>query len=379
VTGRRDPETGYALLAALLIGVLAATFSLAVVSAVHVTHVVGASDASAWRAALVRDCAVDAACAAARWRPAEATGTLEGGDEDEREAWSATWEPAPPGGSSPWTRRRVRVTAAHGASRRRDELTVECRAEEWATGVSVTGDAEFTAPFVVAGSGVYAGGCVRGREQVAFDAGSTGTTVSGLPADRCRGTDTAAAVHAVAGIFREEVEVHDPSCTVSYPDDRDRHTGGTVPAEWVAGPSPEVLAAASEQAEAPGAALADGVLRLDEVAPATTAGLLAGRCLLVPRGEEVCVEGAAPAEAGPLLIVVQGDAVVGQPGGSVSLRGALVVCGRLTIRGDFHLTGSLHAGSLVTRSPVSIVVETDWRERLLPGAVRPVVTEHGAS
>ena len=75
--------------------------------------------------------------------------------------------------------------------------------------------------------------------------------------------------------------------------------------------------------------------------------------------------------------MVQGDAVVGQPGGSVSLRGALVVCGRLSVRGDFRLEGSLHAGSLETRSPVSITVEPDWRDRLLPGAVRPVVTERG--
>jgi hypothetical protein len=269
------------------------------------------------------------------------------------------------------------VIAEHGGSRRRDDLTVECRAEEWATGLSCTGDAEFAAPFVVAGSGVYVGGCVRGREHVTFIAGSAGTTTSGVPADRCRGEDAAAAVHAVAGIFREGVEVHDPSCPVSHPDDRDRHTSDTVPAEWVSGPSPGFLAVASEEAEAPGAALADGVLRLDAVAPATASGLLAGRCLLVPRGDEVWIEGAAPAEAGPLLLVVQGDAVVGQPGGSVSLRGALVVCGRLTIRGDFHLQGSLHAGGLETRAPVSVTVGPDWRERLLPGAVRPVVTEHG--
>ena len=135
--------------------------------------------------------------------------------------------------------------------------------------------------------------------------------------------------------------------------------------------------AASELAEPPGAALAGGVLRLDEVTPATSEGLLNGRCLLLPRGREVVIEGAAPGDAGALLIVVQGDAVVGQPGERVSLRGALVVCGRLSVRADFRLDGSLHAGSLEARSPVSITVEPDWRDRLLPGAVRPVVTEHG--
>ena len=198
-----------------------------------------------------------------------------------------------------------------------------------------------------------------------------------MPTDCCRGGEAPAAVHAVAGIFSDGVEVHEPASPASYPDDGDQHTGESVPAEWVAGPSPEFLVAASELAEAPGAALAGGVLRLDDVAPATPAGLLAGRCLLLPRGGEVCIEGEAAVEAGGLLIVVQGDAVVGQPGESVSLRGALVVCGRLTVRGDFRLEGSLHVGSLETRSPVSVTVLPDWRDRLLPGAVRPVVTERG--
>lgn len=374
MTGRPHPEAGYAMLAALLVGVLAATFVLAVVATVRVTQAVGASDASAWRASVVRGRAADAAMAAARWRPAHVSGALEGGDEDQNEAWSATWEPAPPDGSSPWSRRRVRVIAAHGGSRRRDDITVECRAEEWATGVTCTGDADFAAPFLVAGSGVYSGGCVRGREHVAFVAGAT---VSGEPADWCRGVDAPAAVHAVAGIFRGGVEVHDPPSPAAFPDDGDRHTGETLPAEWVTGPSQEFLAVASELAEPPGAALVGGVLRLEKVGPATSEGLLAGRCLLLPHSDEVCIEGDAPAEAGALLVVIQGDAVVGQPGGSVSLRGALVVCGRLTVRGDFRLEGSLHAGSLATRSPVSITVGPDWRDRLLPGAVRPVVLEHG--
>ena len=377
MTGRLHPESGYAMLAALLIGVLAATFALAVVAAVHVTQVVGASDASAWRAGVVRGRATDAALTAIRWSPADVSGALKGRDERQNEAWSAIWEPAPPGATSPWSRRHVRVIAAHGGARRRDDLTVECRAEEWATGVTCAGDAEFAAPFVVAGSGVYAGGCVRGREHVALVGGAAGITTSGEPADCCRGEDAPAAVHAAAGIFRDGVEVHDAASPATYPHDGDRHTGEDLPAAWVCGPSPEFLVAAAESAEAPGAALAGAVLRLDELAPATSEGLLTGRCLLLPRGGEVRIEGEAPVDAGALLIVVQGDAVVGHPGGRVSLRGALVVCGRLSVGGDFRLDGSLHAGSLETRYPVSVTVEPDWRERLLPGTLRPVVTEHG--
>ena len=100
----------------------------------------------------------------------------------------------------------------------------------------------------------------------------------------------------------------------------------------------------------------DGVLRLDEVTPATrsrparrTLPAAAAR----PRG---VIEGAAPADAGRC------SSWSGATRSSVSLgserlpAGALVVCGRLTVRGDFHLEGALHAGSLETRSPVSITV-----------------------
>jgi hypothetical protein len=366
------------LLAALLIIVLAATFALAVVAAVSVTQDVNASDASAWRASTVRGRAVDAVVAAARWRPADLSGTLEGVDQDQHEAWSAVWEPAPLGPASPWARRLVHVTATHAGSRRRDDIMLECRAEDWATGVTCAGDAELSAPFLVTGTGLFAGGCLRGREHVAFVAGAAGATTSGVPADCCRGEAAAAAVHAVAGIYCGGVEVHDEASDAAFPHDGDRHTGDDLPAEWVSGPSPEFLAAAREEAEQPGPALTDGVLRLDEVGPASSAALRSGRCLLLPRADELVIEGTAPAEAGQLLIVIQGDAVVGQPGGAVSMSGALVVCGRLTIRGEFRLQGSLHAGSLESRAPVAITVDPEWRERLLPGAVQPVVTEHGA-
>jgi hypothetical protein len=266
----------------------------------------------------------------------------------------------------------------HGDSRRRDELIVEARAEEWATGVTCTGDAEFGAPAEMSGSGVYVGGCVRGREHVAFVSGAAGVTVSGAPADCCRRGGQAAAVHAAAGIFSGGVEVHDDAAPGTHADDGDLHTGESLPAEWVAGPSPEFLAAARNEAGAPGPALDGGVLRLDQVAPAGPEGLLQGRCLLLPPGAEVCIEGEAPAEAGRLLVVVQGDAVVGQPGGTVSLDGALVVRGRLTVRGEFLLRGSLHAGSLETRSRLTVTLDPGWRGRLLPGAARPVVVEHGA-
>ena len=210
-----------------------------------------------------------------------------------------------------------------------------------------------------------------------FVAGAAGTTPDGAPADRARGDDfPAAAVHAVAGIFAEGVEVHDAAVS-AFPRDSDQHTGFTAPGAWLAGPSAEFLAAAEAEAEGPGAALSGGTLRLDAIAPAGADELVNGRCLLLPPDGEVVIEGTASSAAGRLLVVVRGDAVVGQPGTPVELAGALVVLGRLVVRGGLVLRGSLHAESLVTAAEGSVTVDSGWRQRLLPGAVLPVVVEGG--
>jgi hypothetical protein len=266
------------------------------------------------------------------------------------------------------------VAAGYRDGRRDDRLVLELRSDGWATGVSVAGDAEFGAPFLVAGSGVYAGGCVRGREHVQLVSGPGGAP----PPDLARGEDFAvAAVHAAAGIFAAGSEVHESSPSAAYPSDGDQHTGQLLPARWVDGPSAEFLVAAAAEAERPGPALVDGVLHLDLLQPARPDALGAGRCLLLPRMDEVVIEGVLPSDAGRLLVVVPGDAVVGQPGSTVELQGALVVGGRLVIRGELVLDGPLHAGSLVTEGRAEVRLPSDWRLRPLPGAVQPVVVEAG--
>lgn len=368
------------MLAVLLIAALASTFALVVVGAVASSQLVSGADAAAWRAEAARGRGVAAACAAARWRPMAAEGAAAGADTARRETWSAEWTGAPPAAISPWPRRRIRVAAMHDAAERRDDLLVELRAEGWATGVTCTGDTEFGAPCTVDGSGVYAGGCVRGREEVTFALGAAGTTIAGEPADGVRGDDfPAAAVHAGAGVFAGGLEIHAPEAPPgAYSFDSDPHAGGGPPAAWVAAPSAEFLAAAAERAEKPGAALIDRALLLDAVTAGTAEDLATGRCLLLPEGDEVTIEGVLPASAGPLLLVVPGDAVVGQPGARVELWGGLVVCGRLRVRGELRLLGPLHAGSLVTEAPVAVTIDPGWRERLLPGAAQPVIVEAGA-
>jgi hypothetical protein len=103
--------------------------------------------------------------------------------------------------------------------------------------------------------------------------------------------------------------------------------------------------------------------------------MVTGRCVVLPKLDEVTIEGVPSVDAGPLLIIVPGDATIGQPGEPVALRGGLVVCGRLRVRSKFELEGSLHAGSLNIDSPTSVSIPQDWRDRALPGAAKPVVVE----
>jgi hypothetical protein len=363
------------MLAALLVTVLAATFALAVVGAVHALQVVQAADAEAGRAAVLETETVAQVAGRLRWAPLQTTGSLSGVDAPRREQWTADWEGAPSVGDSSWPRRRLRVSAAAASARRTCLAMIELRAEEWAVGVSCEHDAEIDAPLSVAGSGLYVGGVLRGREQVTFLPGGSGTTPDGRPVDGARGDGTSvAAVHAGAGIFSVGAEIHEQD-PAGFPDDGDQHAGVAAPASWVAGPNAELLAAAEGEGRSPGAAWSAGTLRLDALDPAGPTETIAGRCLVLPGGDEATIVGSAPADAGPLLVVVPGDAVVGQPGERVVLRGGLVVCGRLRVRGELVLDGSLHAGSLIVDASTSVTLSPDWRDRPLPGTARPVVVE----
>lgn len=372
---RRDPRSGYAMLAALVVMVLAATFALAVVGAVHALQLVASADAGARRASRLEAAAAGEVLGRLRWAPQQASGSLSGSHAALREQWTAEWETALPSATSPWPRRRVRIAATASSARRVGLATVEMRVEDWAVGVSCERDADVGASFTVSGSGFYVGGCLRGREQVAFGAGDAGVTADGRLVDGARGGDCpVAAVHAGVGIFAGGAEIHDP-LAAAYADDGDRHAGVAPHAAWVAGPSPEFLAVAGAEGAPAGDALQDGSLHLDAIAPADTSQMVTGRCVVVTGPDEVTIEGVASEDAGRLLLVVPGDAVVGQPGARVSFCGGLVVCGHLRVRGGLTLDGSLHAGSLEVDAPVQVGVPHDWRERALPGAARPVVVE----
>jgi hypothetical protein len=371
----RDARSGYALLSVLVVMVLATTFALMVVGAVHALQLVESADADAGRASRLEAAAVREVLGRLRWAPQQASGVLTGMDTELREQWSAEWEISPPATTTPWPARRVRVAAAASTARRAGTATVEMRLEDWALGVSCEHDADIAAGFTISGSGLYVGGCLRGRDQVSFAAGDAGVSADGRPVDGARGADCpVAAAHAGAGIFAGGFEIHD-STAAAYADDGDPHAGAMPLDGWVAGPSPEFLAAAESEGTPAGAAFYDGSLHLDALGAADLSQMVTGRCLVLSGLDEVVVEGVAGQDAGPLLIIVTGDAVIGQPGAPVAFRGGLVVCGRLRVRSEFVLEGSLHAGSIEADASTSITLPGDWRSRPLPGAAKPVVTE----
>ncbi len=376
---RRRSSDGYAMLAALLIMVLAATFALVVFGAVGSLQAVERSDAAGWRAEVVAGRAVAAAMRAIRWQPGATSGALEGQDVSSRESWSVSWAPAPRVAGDVWPRLRVNVSAAFGGARRVDELTMERRAEPWVTGVTCRGDAEIQAPLEVAGSGVYIGGCLRGRENVGFVGGPSSVTPIGDPVDCARGdVFPAAAVHGGPGIFAGGIEIHDPAGDGLYTFDTDDDAGEAVPAQWLAPPSAEFLAAAVEIAATPGDALAGARLSLGGIQVPAGADADGGSCVLLPAMDEVTIVGSAPPAAGRLLLIVRGDAVVGEPGETVAFSGGLVVWGHLHVRGNLFIDGSLHAGSMEIEAPTHVSVAPGWRERPLTGAAIPSVIEHGS-
>ncbi len=68
----------------------------------------------------------------------------------------------------------------------------------------------------------------------------------------------------------------------------------------------------------------------------------------------------------------------GGVGRSLSLRGAAVVCGRLDVAGPTAIEGSLYAGVLFARRPLTVTVSPDWRARPLAGLARPVIVRVAA-
>lgn len=397
---------GYALLAALVIVTLAGVLVAAAVTAVTARQAVVSADRGDQRARWALQEGLAAAAARLRLAPTALAGSVSGGpvtgEPSSEEAagasgasgWAASWERVA-GSAGPWPCVRVSVRSQAEAARDSCEALLELRAEPFARGAVVAGDAEFGAAAELSGTGLYCGGSVRGREWLRFSADDV------VHGERW----PQAAVHAAGGIWCAGTEVHagEPPAAVEPPAagepadplaeltaaDTDTHTGEGDLADLVEAPEASLLAALREHAADPGSALAGGVLNLARLPahPPSAAGFGDPAALLVvvaPQSEgAVRLVGERPAAWCPIAVVVVGDAVVGgavvnnppaeTAAGAATLRGALVVCGNLRVEGPLDLEGHLFARRLATAGTMRVTVPAAWRSAPLPGLVRPVI------
>ncbi len=372
---RAREDSGYAMLAALVVMVLASVFVLTAVAAVGAVHGVGSSDAAGWRADEAAAEALAAACAAVRWSPAPAgEATAVGGDLTGL-SWAAAWTAPSTSAGAVWPVVTIRAEGRQGPARSTLLAAADLRVEAWSVGLSCASDVVATAPLVVAGSGVYAGGRVVGRENVSFAPAEGSLPSPGVPADVVRDDlCPETAVHAGGEIYGRGTEIHEDGAPAEWAFDTDVHTSpGTAPAPEA--PSRGFLASALQNAVDPGDAFLDGHLRLEGMASALTP--VADRCVVARAAGAVRITGAGPGAGTRLLIVVPGDAEIGEPGSETSFSGALVVLGRLTVLGVTRVSGGVYAGAILVQSPLVVRVVSDWRARPLAGACRPTLVEIG--
>ncbi len=375
-------QRGYALLAALVVTALAAVFAAAAVAAVSARQSIVGADVANVRAQAGAKQALARVCLELRRHPAALEGELSSAATSAAdEAWQARWVAAGAGAGTVWPAVVVRVEATRGAARRRLSATVQLRAEPVPQGVVTGGDVELEAPLRVIGSGLYCGGCLRGREWLelgSLDAAGAATP----PADGVHGDVwPQAGVHALGNEWAAGEEIHAGlGSDAQWPFDTDMHTGDNEVAPFVAAPDASLLIALRDAAVAPGAALQDGVLDLAGLPLSPPPGAEAGPggdgyivAIPVAVGTELRLVGARPPGACPMVLVVQGAAAMGEPGAPTALGGALLVLGSLRVCGPSVVAGHLFARDILVSAPLSVELAGDWRLRPLAGLASPVL------
>lgn len=311
------------------------------------------------------------ACYALRWAPNAITGCET--EADDRGAWSAEWIPA--ASSSPFNRVTLRVTSRLSGAASALEALVELRPESFAAGVVVNGDADFDHDATISGSGLYAGGDLRGRERLSFIGQNGSVALDGVHGD----TWPLAAVHALGEITAAGGEIHFTGESASWPLDTDVHTGERDALGFSRKPDPLLLAALREHASSTGDALAQNVLDLSLLPPDppddARADALGYVVFVTPRnGEPLHIIGTRPPGSCRIALVVAGDATVGDAAATpVTTSGAIVVTGRLTVCESTTLHGHLYAGALDVAGQLDVSVPDDWPSALLPGLTAPTI------
>ena len=368
-------QRGYALLAALVVTALAAVFAAAAVAAVSARQSIVGADVASVRAQAGAKQALARVCLELRRHPAALQGELSSGATNaEGEAWQATWVMVDSAAGATWPAVAVRAEGSRGAAEEALSAVLELRAEAVPQGLVVGGDAELQAPLKVSGSGLYCGGCVRGREWLEFGGSAAADVVHGESWPQ-------AAVHALGGVWAAGAEIHlGPEGSTAYPFDTDMDTADNDLARFVAAPDAAFLIALRDAAVMPGAALYDGVLDVAQLPLSRPLSLSAGPggdgyvvVASAAEGAELRITGARPPGACPIVLVVQGAAALGESGLPTAFDGALLVLGSLRVSGPSVLGGHLFAHDLLVSAPLTVDLANDWRTRQLAGMVSPVL------
>ena len=381
-------QHGFAMLGALLIAALAALFAALALTAALASTDVAAADGSRTRALAAARSGLDQALHLLQWRLIPSSGSREvvAPSEDgsgpsvpvDIEQRSGAEYGHPEVGDLV-----VRLLASTSVGRAQASAgsVVALCPEALPVGLSVAEDLDAQADVLVEGSGVYAGGSVRGRESISFTASAGAPLVlddSGTPRppDLVHGSRwPIAAVHAGGAIV-----------PAPQAEDSDVNIDPADVASLVAPPNAPWLAAASAHALDPGAALDGDILHLDRLPPsfptgepaaAEAAGYAApseGYLIVVDASGidgGLVVTGQRDPLSVPVTVVVIGDAVLGVASSDTAFRGALVVTGALEVAGPAALTGHLACRRLLVRAPLTLTVPLDWREHPPLGSAEP--------
>ena len=372
---RASSQRGYALLAALVVTALAAVFAAAAVAAVSAQQSIVRADVANARAQAAAREALVRVCLELRRRPSALEGELSSSGVSTGDAtWQASWVAADGGAGMLWPAAAVQVEGSCGDARKTLSAVLQLRAAPVPQGLVAGGDVELQAPLRVTGSGLYCGGCLRGREWLELGSPDAADGVHGDVWPQ-------AGAHALGGVWSAGEEIHaGPEAGGKYPYDTDMHTGDNEVSRFVAPPDASLLIALRDDAVAPGEALHDGALDLARLplSRPLSPGVGPGDDGYVvvtsaAEGAELRLTGARPPGACPIVLVVQGAAALGEPGVPTAFDGALLVLGSLRVCGPSVLGGHLFAGDLLVSAPLSVELASDWRMRPLAGLVSPAL------
>ena len=394
---RQGGEQGYALLAALLIIAIALLSSATLVAAALSGTAIATDDDASARAADAADAGVADALDRLRWGwcalgPAASSvslghvpyaggsyavtvTTLASGDS------TALLDGASPIGSDDLAVVGCSIAASGvwGPARRTVQVVALATPDGLPRGLAVGDKATFDAPTVLQGCGLYAGGDISGREWLSLVAPSAAQPAAGVPDLAYGGLYPLAGAHARGQVFSRGVDEHaGPGAAAA---DTDADSGVAPPAAIVTAPSGAVIGELAAHASDATAALGPSGLDLallDRVAPALTGESplpAGGRVYVIPAAAATPLNlfgsrQTAP-QACPATLVVLGDCVAcAGPSGQEppALSGALIVTGTLTVDAPLCLDGSLFAGRLVVRAPLTVRFAATSGSSSPPGA-----------